>query len=57
MITVLLGILAAVLGGAGILAKHEAQDRPLDRFDLPTTISVASAGVPNVAMEPCSELK
>ena len=31
MFTVLLGILAAVLGGAGVLAKHPAQDRPLDQ--------------------------
>ena len=36
MYTVLLGILAAILGGAGVLAKHPAQDRPLDQFDMPT---------------------
>jgi predicted double-glycine peptidase len=57
MIAVLLGILAAMLGGAGVLAKHEVEDRPLDRFDIPTTMSVASAGVQNVAIEPMSELK
>jgi predicted double-glycine peptidase len=57
MFTVLLGILAAILGGAGVLAKHEAQDRPLDQFDIPTTMSVAAAGVPTVRMEPFSELK
>jgi predicted double-glycine peptidase len=57
MFTVLLGILAAVLGGAGVLAKHEPQDRPLDQFDMPTTMSVAAAGVPTVKMEPFSELK
>jgi predicted double-glycine peptidase len=57
MIAVLLGILAVVLGGAGVLAKHEAQDRPLDRFDIPTTMSVAATGVQNVSMEPLSELK
>jgi hypothetical protein len=57
MIAVLLGILAAMLGGAGVLAKHEAKDRPLDRFDMPTTISVAAAGVQNVSIEPFSELK
>jgi predicted double-glycine peptidase len=57
MIAVLLGILAVVLGGSGVLAKHEAIDRPLDRFDMPTTISVAAAGVQNVGMEPFSELK
>lgn len=57
MIAVLLGILAAVLGGAGVLAKHEAKDRPLDRFDMPTTISVAAAGVQSVSIEPFSELK
>jgi predicted double-glycine peptidase len=57
MFTFLLGILAVLVGGAGVLAKHEAQDRPLDRFDLPTTMSVAATGVPNVAIEPFSELK
>ena len=57
MIAVLLGILAVVLGGSGVLAKHEAIDRPLDRFDMPTTISVAATGVQNVGMEPFSELK
>src|SRR5438067_1046602 len=57
MFTVLLGILAAVLGGAGVLARHEPQDRPLDQFDMPTTMSVAAAGVPTVRMEPFSELK
>jgi predicted double-glycine peptidase len=57
MIAVLLGILAAALGGMGVLAKHEAADRPLDRFDIPTTMSVAATGVQNVSMEPLSELK
>lgn len=57
MIAVLLGILAVVLGGSGVLAKHEAKDRPLDRFDMPTTMSVAAAGVQNLAIEPFSELK
>jgi predicted double-glycine peptidase len=57
MFAVLLGILAAVLGGSGVLAKHEAKDRPLERFDIPTTMSVAAAGVQSVEMEPFSELK
>jgi predicted double-glycine peptidase len=57
MIAVLLGVLAVLLGGSGVLAKHEAKDRPLDRFDIPTTMSVAAAGVQNVGMEPLSELK
>jgi predicted double-glycine peptidase len=57
MFAVLLGILAVVLGGSGVLAKHEAKDRPLDRFDIPTTMSVAAAGVQNVLIEPFSELK
>lgn len=57
MFAVLLGILAVVLGGSGVLAKHEVEDRPLDRFDIPTTMSVAATGVQNVSMEPFSELK
>lgn len=57
MFTVLLGILAVVLGGAGVLSRHEPQDRPLDQFDMPTTMSVAAVGVPTVKIEPFSELK
>jgi predicted double-glycine peptidase len=57
MFAVLLGVLAVVLGGSGVLAKHEAKDRPLDHFDIPTTMSVAAAGVQNVGIEPFSELK
>ena len=57
MFTFLLGIVAVLVGGAGVLARHEAQDRPLDHFDLPPAMSVAAVGVPNIAMEPFSELK
>jgi len=57
MFTFLLGIVAILVGGAGVLARHEAQDRPLDHFDLPPAMSVAAVGVPNIAMEPFSELK
>jgi predicted double-glycine peptidase len=57
MFTVLLGILAVVLGGAGIWARHEPVDRPAGQFDLPAALSVAGRAPPPVTMEPYSELK
>ncbi len=58
MFTVLLGVLAMLLGGMGIASKHPAQDRPADQFDLPRSLAVTPGGGPApVRMEPFSELK
>jgi predicted double-glycine peptidase len=57
MVTLLLGILAVVLGGAGIWAKHEPVDRPPGQFDMPAALSVATRAPQAIAMEPFSELK
>ncbi|MFL6675115.1 MAG: C39 family peptidase [Massilia sp.] len=57
MFTILLGILAAALGGSGFLAEHEPVDRPLAQFDLPATLSVASSAPQSVRIEPFYELK
>jgi hypothetical protein len=57
MITLLLGVLAVVLGGSGLWAKHEPADRPLAQFDMPASLSVASRAPQAVTMEPFSELK
>jgi predicted double-glycine peptidase len=57
MFTVLLGILAAVLGGSGILARHAPADRPQDQFDMPAALSATGPAPQAVRMEPFSELK
>ncbi len=58
MFTVLLGVLAMLLGGMGLASKHAPLDRPADQFDLPRALSVAPGGAPQaLRMEPFSELK
>jgi predicted double-glycine peptidase len=57
MVTILLGILAVVLGGSGIWARHEPVDRPTGQFDMPASLSVASRAPQAIAIEPFSELK
>jgi hypothetical protein len=57
MITVLLGVLAVVLGGSGMWARHEPADRPVGQFDMPSALSVAASAPVAVTMEPYSELK
>ncbi|TFW19738.1 peptidase C39 family protein [Massilia arenosa] len=57
MYTVLLGILAVVLGGTGLWSRHEPADRPLDQFDLSPAMVGGGAGERLVKIEPMSELK
>ncbi|GAB3447248.1 C39 family peptidase [Massilia solisilvae] len=57
MITVLLGVLAMVLGGSGIWSRHAPQDRPEGQFAMPAALSVASSAPQAVTLEPFSELK
>lgn len=57
MITVLLGVLAVLLGGSGIWSRHEPIDRPVGQFDMPSALSVASNAPLAVTIEPYSELK
>jgi predicted double-glycine peptidase len=57
MITVLLGILAAALGGSGLWSRYEPADRPAGQFDMPAALSVATAAPQAVEMDPFSELK
>lgn len=56
MYTVLLGILAALLGISGVASKHLPQERPEGQFDLPQRM-VGAAGTQAVRIEPFSELK
>ncbi len=57
MYTVLLGILAALMGISGILAKHEPVDRPADQFELQQSMVGGGPGSAPVHIEPFSELK
>ena len=53
----LLGVVAAIIGGAGVVSRHEPQDRPKDQFEIPLTLTGSGAYTQSVRMEPFSELK
>ena len=57
MLMILLTVLAAVIGGAGVMSRHEPQDRPKGQFEIPQTLLGGGAYTQSVAMEPYSELK
>ncbi|MRW85604.1 peptidase C39 family protein [Pseudoduganella sp. FT26W] len=57
MLMLLLGVVAALIGGAGVLSRHEPQDRPQGQFEMPQTLLGGGAYVQSVQMEPFSELK
>jgi predicted double-glycine peptidase len=57
MLALLLGVLAAVIGGAGFVSRHEPQDRPRDQYEMPQSLLGGGAYVQSVKMEPFSELK
>ena len=38
MLALLLGVLAAIIGGAGVMSRHEPQDRPRDQYEMPQTL-------------------
>jgi len=57
MLALLLGVLAAVIGGAGFVSRHEPQDRPRDQYEMPQSMLGGGAYVQSVKLEPFSELK
>lgn len=57
MLALLLGVLAAIIGGAGVMSRHEPQDRPRDQYEMPQTLLGGGAYVQSVKLEPFSELK
>lgn len=57
MLALLLGVLAAVIGGAGLVSRHEPQDRPKDQYEMPQPLLGGGAYVQSVKLEPFSELK
>ncbi|MRW91278.1 peptidase C39 family protein [Duganella sp. FT80W] len=57
MLALLLGVIAALIGGAGVMSRHEPADRPKGQFEIPQTLTGGGAYVESVQMEPFSELK
>jgi predicted double-glycine peptidase len=57
MLALLLGVLAAMIGGAGFVSRHEPQDRPKDQYEMPQTLLGGGAYVQSIKLEPFSELK
>lgn len=57
MLMLLVTVLAIAIGGAGALSRHEVQERPRDRFDMPQTLLGGGAYSQDVSLEPFSELK
>lgn len=57
MLMILLGVLAAVIGGGGLIERHTPQDRPNDQFEMPQTLLGGGSYVQSFKAEPFSELK
>ncbi|MFA9218834.1 MAG: C39 family peptidase [Sphingomonadaceae bacterium] len=57
MLMILLGVVAALIGGAGVMSRHAPQDRPKDQFELPQTLVGGGHYSQSVTIEPFSELK
>lgn len=57
MLMILAGVLAALIGGAGVWSQHEPADRAQGKIDLPQTRVGGAPVVQSVAVEPYSELK
>lgn len=53
----LMGVLAALIGGSAALSRHEVADRPKDQFEMPQTLLGGGAYTQSVSLEPFSELK
>ncbi|MYM32127.1 hypothetical protein SAMN05192549_10514 [Duganella sacchari] len=57
MLMLLLGVVAALIGGAGVMSRHEPLDRPKGQFEIPQTLTGGGAYAQSVRIEPFSELK
>ncbi|MDC8757343.1 C39 family peptidase [Janthinobacterium fluminis] len=57
MLMLLLGALAALIAGAGVVERHEPKDRPKGQYEMPQTMLGGGAYSQAVQMEPYSELK
>jgi predicted double-glycine peptidase len=57
MLMLLMGVIAALIGGAGVLSRHEVADRPKDQYEIPQSLVGGGAYASEVTIEPYSELK
>jgi len=57
MLMLLMTVLAAAIGGAGLLSRHDVQERPRDQFAMPQTLLGGGSYSQDVSLEPFSELK
>ncbi|TFW29016.1 C39 family peptidase [Duganella callida] len=57
MLMLLLGVVAAIIGGAGVMSRHEPVDRPKGQYDIPLTLTGNGSYVQSVQIEPFIELK
>jgi len=57
MLMILLGVVAALISGAGVMSRHEPQDRPKGQFEMPQALLGGGHYTQSVTMEPYSELK
>jgi hypothetical protein len=57
MLMIVLGVVAALISGAAVTAKHPPADRPKGQFELPESIVGAGPITQSVQIEPYSELK
>jgi predicted double-glycine peptidase len=57
MLMLLMSVLAIAVGGAGLLSRHDVQERPKGQFEMPQTMLGGGSYTQDVSMEPFSELK
>lgn len=57
MLMLLMGVLAALIGGSAALSRNEVEDRPKGQYEMPQTMLGGGAYTQSVSMEPYSELK
>ncbi|MEC5163105.1 uncharacterized protein ACFDR9_004243 [Janthinobacterium sp. CG_23.3] len=57
MMMILLGVLAALIAGAGVVERHTPLDRPKGQYQMPQPLLGGGAYSQAVRMEPYSELK
>ncbi|CAN7516618.1 C39 family peptidase [Pseudoduganella sp. LjRoot289] len=57
MLMILLGVVAALIGGSGVMSRHEPQDRPQGQYEMPQALLGGGSYSQAVAMEPHSQLK
>src|SRR5471032_869202 len=57
MLMILLGIVAAIIGGSGVVSRHEPVDRPKGQYEMPENLLGGGAYTQAVTVEPYTELK